>query len=177
MQISIHYEPTAKELANASSLFIEKKPFMRYSIGFINGFAYIILSIILLKALFVHALLPNEILAGIGACLWIFGRRPFNEWLLLQRMKRSLLLNTCITIDVSLNGITWSGKRIVTASLKWNEFSYALEAKNGFVIPTSGPQFLWLPFRGFSSSDNLNAFRQTLNQHKIIVSVYPKWEC
>lgn len=177
MQISVSYELTAKELARASALFIEKKPFMRYSIGFLNGFACVILAILLLKALFIHNMLPNEILAGIGACAWLFGRRPFSEWLLLQRMKRSLLLNTHVTVDVSLNGISWSGKRIVTASLKWNDFSYALEAQNGFVLPTGRSQFLWIPFRGFSSSTDLERFRETLNEHKIVLQTYPQWIC
>lgn len=177
MNISVSYEPSAKELANASALFVEKKPFMRYSIGFLNGFAWVILAIIVVKALFVHSFLPNELLACFGACLWLFGRRPFNNWLLLQRMKRSLLINTQVNINISLNGVSWSGKRIVTASLRWNDFSYAFEAKNGFVIPAGGSQFLWVPFRGFAASTDINAFRETLQEHNIALHAYPKWEC
>jgi hypothetical protein len=167
MQIKISYEPTAQELATASSLFIEKKPFMIISIGFLNAFAYFILIIIVLKGILVKHILPNELLAGVGACVWLFGRRPFNEWLLLQRMKRSLLLNSTITVDVSLNGIAWSGKRVVTASLKWNEFSYMIETKNGFILPIGGSQFLWLPFRGFSSPSDIDSFKQSIQEHKI----------
>ena len=177
MKINIRYQPTAQELAKASSLYIEKKPFMYYAILVINGFAYLILLIMILKAVLISALMPNEWLAGVSACLWIFGRKPFNEWLLFQRMKRSQLLDTTLSIDISLNGIAWTGPRVVPGSLKWNEIRYILEAKNGFVLPIGGSQFLWLPFRGFSESAEIEALKQALTEHHIKLRLYPNWEC
>lgn len=177
MQISITYEPNAKELAKASALFIEKKTLMLYTIGFINVFAWLILLLLILKLFVVKSLVPNESLAGISACLWLFGRRPFTDWLLQTRMKNTFLLNSPLTIDVSLNGLAWHGKQIRSESMKWTDIKFAFESKNGFVLPNAFSRFLWLPFRGFKSQDEINALRQMLLDNNIVLKKYPQWEC
>jgi hypothetical protein len=177
MQINITYEPTAKELVKASSLFIEKKPFMFYSIGFINIFAWFILAILILKLLVEKTLTPNEGLASVTACVWLFARRPVSEAILNAKMKGSFILNNPLTIDISLNGLAWHGKRIRSESIKWTDITFAFEAKNGFIIPNAFSRFLWLPFRGFQSADEINAFRQMLVDRNIDIKIFPKWEC
>lgn len=177
MNIKLTYEPNAKELARASALFIEKKPFMLYTIGFINIFSWLILLILVLKLFVIKSILPNEALAGIGACLWIFARRSFSQWLLYTRMKNSFLLNASLTIEISLNGLAWSGQRIRSESLKWQDVKFALETKNGFILPSANTQFLWLPFRGFSSTAEVDAFREMLIDKKIVLRKYLNWEC
>lgn len=177
MQISITYEPTAKELVKASSLFIEKKPFMFYSIGFINIFAWFILAILILKLVVAKTLTPNEGLASVTACVWLFARRRVSEAILNSKMKGSFILNNPLTIDISLNGLAWYGKRIRSESMKWSDITFAFEAKNGFIIPNAFSRFLWLPFRGFQSPDEINAFRQMLVDRNIAIKTFPKWEC
>lgn len=177
MKISITYEPTAKELVKASSLFIEKKPFMFYTIGFINIFAWLIFAILIVKLIVVKTLTPTEGLASVSACAWLFGRRVVSEAILNSRMKSSFILNTPLTIDISLNGLAWHGKRIRSESMKWSDITFAFEAKNGFVIPNAFSKFLWLPFRGFQSSEDINAFRQMLVDRNIAIKTFPKWEC
>lgn len=177
MLIKVTYEPTAKELANASSLFIEKKPFMLFAIGFLNVFAGIILLIIVFKLVVVKMLLPSEWLALLGASLWLFVRRPFNEWLLRLRMKNSFLLGYPLTVEITLNGIAWSGKRVRTESMGWEVVKYVMEAKNGFLLPNAVTKFLWLPFRGFESDDQIDAFRTFVTERKIPHRVYSRWEC
>ncbi len=148
MDIHIQYQPSARELAKASSLFIEKKPLFLYGVGFLNLFIILLLVIMLLK-LIVMGLNWNEGIASLGAAVWLFGRRPFNEWLLLKRMQSSKVVEKPISIDISLNGIVWSGKGLSPGNISWSQIKYVMAAKNGFVIPNAFTRFLWLPFRGF----------------------------
>src|SRR5690349_615491 len=108
MNLKITYQPTARELAKASSLFIEKKPFLLFIIGILNIFMGLFLLLFVLAQILTGFHLSYA-LATLACGLWLFGRRPFNEWLLHLRMKRSLVLEKPITIDVSANGIVWEG--------------------------------------------------------------------
>jgi hypothetical protein len=175
MNIIIEYEPTAVELAKASSLFVEKKPFLLYTVGFINIVAGLILVILILKLLSM-GLLPNEWLAAIGAILWLFARKPFNEWLLLKRMKQSLVVGKPLKVELSRNGVVWSGKGLIPGHMPWEQIKYILEAQNGFLLPNNLTQFLWLPIRGFSA-ENLSQFKELLIEKNVVLRSYPKWKC
>lgn len=176
MDIHVHYEPTAKELAKASSLFVEKKPFFLYGVGFLNFFVILLLSIMFLK-LVALGLTVNEWIATFVGSLWLFGRRPFNEWLLLKRMQSSKVIEKPITVDISLNGIVWSGKALRPGNISWDQIKYVMEAKNGFIIPNAFTRFLWLPFRGFASRDKVALLRQAFLDKQIVLREYKKWEC
>ena len=177
MNIKIEYQPNAKELTKASSLFAEKKPFLLYTVGFINIFAAIFLVIFFVTLVMFKGLLPNQWLAAAICFLWLFGRRPFNEWLLYQRMKRSLVLSKPITIEISLNGIVWSGKGLRQGHMTWDQVKYVLEAKNGFVFPNTFTTFLWLPFRAFNSPQDIQDLRKVIIERQIVHRVFNKWMC
>lgn len=176
MNIKIEYVPTAKELVRASSLFAEKKPFLLYAVGFLNIFSGLFLFIFVLKLIMV-GLLPNEWLAAIGCALWLFGRRPFNEWLLYQKMKRSIVLSKPITIEISRNGVVWSGKGLRQGNMSWDQIKYVMEAKNGFVFPNTFTRFLWLPFRGFKSPEEIEELKKLFIEKKLVHRTFLKWEC
>lgn len=176
MEIHTSYQPTIKELVKAGSLFIEKKPFFLLTIQIMNVFAIVILALIILK-LFKFGLTPEEWMAMITGLAWLFGRRPFNEWLLFQRMKSNKVLEYPIKVVISLNGLMWEGKGLATGHMPWEQIRYIMEAKNGFLIPNVSTRYLWLPFRSFKSSDDLSEFRSLLNEKKIIRRAFPKWEC
>lgn len=176
MEIHVRYQPTAKELMKASSLFVEKKPFFLIIIRAMNVFASIIVLLMILKVI-KWGLTPEEIMASITALLWLFGRRPLNEWLLTQRLKNSKILDVPIDITFSLNGITWAGKGLTPGNMSWNEIRSVYEAKNGIIIPNAATRFLWLPFRGFKSPQEITALQQVFDEKKIIRRKYPKWEC
>lgn len=177
MNIKIEYVPTAKELAKASSLFAEKKPFFLFAVGFINIFTGIFLAIFIIKLIVFKGLLINELIAMLVCILWLFCRRPFNEWLLYQRMKNSIVLAKPITVEVSRNGVVWSGKGLRQGNMTWDQINFVLEAKNGFVIPNSFTKFLWLPFRGFESPQNIEELRKLIIERKIVHRVFPRWQC
>lgn len=177
MEIKATYQPTAQELMKASSLFIEKKPFFLILIGLMNIFAMLIFALMCVKLATIHTLHPEEWLAGLTSLLWVFGRRPANEWLILQRLKNNKILQLPITVTLSLNGIMWEGKGLAPGHMSWNNIRYVFEAKNGFVIPNAGARYLWLPYRSFSSDSDINAIKQMITERKIIVRYYPKWEC
>ncbi len=176
MNIKIEYEPTAHELTKASSLYAEKKPLLMFAIGFINIGMGLLFAIFLLK-LVILGLTPQDWLALSICALWLFGRRPFNEWLLYQRMKRSLVLSRPIIIEISRNGIVWSGKGLRQGHMTWEQVKYILEASNGFVLPNTFTRFLWLPFRGFSSPEELQAMRDIIVEKHIVHRVFPRWTC
>lgn len=176
MNIKIEYQPTAKELAKASSLYVEKKPFLLFTIGIINIFMGILFALFVLKLVFIK-LTPQDWAATFVCALWLFFRRPFNEWLLYQRMKKSLVISKPIIIEISMNGIVWSGKGLRQGHMTWDDIKYVLEAENGFVFPNTFTRFLWLPFRGFASPEDLQALRDTIVEKQIVHRVYAKWKC
>lgn len=176
MNIQIQYDPTAQELARASSLFVEKKPVLLFMVRLINIFSGILLFILLIKLVRV-GLLPNEWLAVTAACAWLFGRRPFNEWLLAKRMKGSLVIGKTLTVMLSRNGIVWSGQGLRSGDLPWANIKYVMETQNGFILPNLLTQFLWLPFRGFKTPADIEEFRAYLKEMKIDIRLYAKWRC
>ncbi|MCS5712617.1 YcxB family protein [Candidatus Berkiella aquae] len=176
MEIQVSYQPTAKELMKASSLYVEKKPFFLLIINAMNVFAGIIVILMGIK-LYYYGLIPEEWMAGAMGIAWIFGRRPLNEKLLMHRLKDSQILDVPINIVFSLNGIAWSGKGLVTGNMAWGDIRYILEAKNGFLIPNATTRFIWLPFRGFKSAEDILALREAFVQRNIIPRKYLKWEC
>lgn len=177
MEIKVTYQPTIQELTKASSLFIEKKPFFLILINIMNLFAIVIIILICLKLLTPHTISPEEWMAGITTLLWLFGRRPANEWLIAQRLKNNRILQLPIHITLSLNGIMWEGKGLTPGNMSWNNIRYVFEAKNGIIIPNAGARYLWLPYRGFSSENDINQIKQLITDRNIIVRSYRKWEC
>ena len=176
MNINITYQPTAKELAKASSLFVEKKPLLLFFVRFLNIITALFLIIFILK-LFTMGLLVNESASAIVCLIWLFGRRPFNEWLLYHRMKRSNIVEKPIHVELSRNGIIWSGKGLKPGNMGWDEIKYILEAQNGFILPNALTRFLWLPFRGFQSSDQIQELRNFIQERKITKRLYTSWSC
>ncbi len=176
MNIKIEYQPNAKELAKASSLYVEKKPLLMFAVGFINIGMAILFTLFVLK-LVVLTLTPQDWLALLVCALWLFGRRPFNEWLLYRRMMKSLIISKPIIIEISRNGIVWSGKGLRQGNMTWDQIKYILEAQNGFVLPNTFTRFLWLPFRAFNSPEDLQSLRDLIVEKQLILRVFPKWEC
>lgn len=176
MNINVQYEPTAQELAKACSLFVEKKTFLSFMVGLINIVAFLLLCIMFLKLYFV-GLLPTEWLGLLGGLAWLFGRRPFNEWLLSKRMQKSPVIGKTINVEISRNGIVWSGQGLRAGNLPWQLLKYVLLAQNGFVLPNNLTQFLWLPFRGFTSPMEIEALKNLLQEKNIPLKKYPRWRC
>jgi hypothetical protein len=176
MDITLQYQPNAKELAKASSLFLEKKPFLLYSVGLINILISVILILTVLKFVFIEFHL-KELVVPFICLIWLFGRRPFNEWLLYLRMKRSIILEKPITITITHNGIVWSGKGLRPGNMGWDHVKYILEAKNGFVMPNSFTKFLWIPLRAFGSPEDIQAFKNIIIEKKIVHRIFYRWQC
>lgn len=176
MDIKIQYQATAKELTRASILFAEKKPFLLYSIGILNLLMGFFLVIFVLKFILSH-LTYNELIAALICAAWIFGRRPINEWYLYYKMKHSKVLEKPILIEVSLNGIVWSGKGLRFGHMNWNEIKYVLETENGFIIPNAFTRFLWLPYRGFKSPSDIQTLKDFILDKRIVYRAFPNWKC
>lgn len=176
MNIEVTYTPTAKTLANASSLFIEKKPFLLGIVTIVNLLAGLLIVAMIAK-LFVLGLTPQEWSAAIVALIWIFGRRPFNEWLLYRKMKKSSVINKPITITLSGNGIIWSGEQLKKGEFNWNNMSYVMETQNGWICPYSATKFLWLPFDAFKNNDEIEELRTFFKERQIACRLFKKWTC
>jgi hypothetical protein len=177
MNIRIQYQPTAKELAKASILFLEKKPFILVLVTLTNIIVgFVVISLVFLLIL-QHALALNQWIALSVGLTWLLGRKRMHEWMLFQRMKRSNVLDKEITIEISRNGISWSGKGLVQGNMKWEYVKYILEAKNGFIMPNTFTRFLWLPFRGFASPEYIEEFRALIIEKKVVYKKFPKWQC
>lgn len=176
MDIQVSYQPTPEELAKASSLFIEKKPFLLFTVGLVNFIAGILFLVLIVKMIKL-GLNAKEWVALLGGGVWLFGRRPFNEWLLYRRMKNSPIQNQPITVELTGNGIIWSGKSLLKGNMSWKDMKYVFIAKNGFIFPHSGTRFLWLPFRAFLTTNDVDTLKKFIVERGIVVREFPKWEC
>lgn len=176
MLIKVEYQPEAKELTRASLIFAEKKPFLLYTVGFLNLFTGLFLIVFVAK-LFVAGLTLQELVAGLVCLSWLFGRRPLTEWLLHSKMKSSKVLEKPITVEMSLNGIVWSGKSLRLGHMSWSDLKYVLETQNGFIFPNAFTRFLWLPYRGFQSPHDIQALKDLILERKIVYRAFPNWKC
>lgn len=172
MNIHLSYEPTAVELTQASIIYLEKKPLVRIVFRIVNIFSIIVLALLVLKIMLTKTVTSDEGLAAMGAFSWLFGRSPLIRTLFLTRLKRSPLTRTMLRIDISLNGIAWSGTHVKNDGLQWNALRYILETPEGFILPYTPSQFLWLPFRGFTSTESIQEFR-TFAQSRHIALEHP----
>ena len=177
MNIRIEYQPNAKELARASALFIEKKPVIMFGVAIMNIVTGIVVALLLGVFFMQHHLDLNQSMAVVLGSLWLFGRKPFHEWLLRRKMQGAKILQMPITINVSLNGITWSGKGLKNGNMSWDQVHSILQAKNGFVMPNTFTRFLWLPFRGFQSPEQIEDFKALIKEKKIVYRIFSNWEC
>lgn len=173
MDIHATYEPSVNELASASSLFIEKKPFLRFSVIVLNMLAALLI-IMLVTKFFVAGITPQEWSALFVGLIWIFGRRPFNEWLLTKKMKNANIAGKAITIDFSRNGITWAGEALKNGSIAWAHVHYVMIAKNGFLFPQSATKFLWVPFRAFRDQHSIEELTAFVKEQHIKIRWF-KW--
>lgn len=177
MDIKVSYQPTAKELMKASSIYVEKKPFFLLLITLMNAFAVFIFVVICFKLFKVGALLPEEWMGACMALIWLFARRPLNEWLLLKRLEDSKILEVPIEVTLTLNGIMWAGKGLAPGHMPWKDIPYVFEVKNGLVVPNASTRYLWLPYRGFKTTQDVTELLALFDEKKIIRRKYPKWEC
>ena len=174
MKIHIEYEPTPQELGNASALFVEKKPFLLLLVILSNILVgFVVISIAALFFLKLSLTLAQWISLGVGL-LWLFGRPYFHKWLLHRRMKNSLVIGKPISIEMTLNGIVWSGKGLRPGAMQWEHIKYIIEVKNGYILPNSFTRFLWIPFRGFESPAFIDTFRKFIIEKRIVLKVYSK---
>ncbi|MCS5707406.1 hypothetical protein CC99x_000665 [Candidatus Berkiella cookevillensis] len=176
MNIKIQYIIDGLSLARASFIFSEKKPFILYSIGFFNIIAALFSVIMITKGLLLN-LTQQELILLIVMLLWLFARKPLVRWIFKRKMKKINTIGKTMVIEISRNGIMWSGEGIKTGHLAWQYISYILEIKNGFIIPYSVNRFLWLPNTGFKSKLQIEKIKTLIIEKHVPLRVYPKLEC
>lgn len=176
MNIKVQYTVDGAELARASFIFSEKKPFILYGIGFLNIIAFILLLLMMLKGLLLHLTLQEFSLMILMAA-WLFLRKPFAKMLFKRKMKKSPIVGKLMIVEISRNGIIWSGEGIKTNHLAWQHVSYILELKNGFIIPFNLNRFLWLPLTGFKSKLQIEKIKSLIIDKRVPLRVYSKLIC
>jgi len=176
MNITVRYEMEAHTLANASLIFTEKKPLLMFAIGGFNIIA-ILFSGIMLTKLVLLGLSLNEWSILIFFCMWLFLRKPFSKWLYLRRMKKSPIIGKVMNIEISRNGIIWSGEGLKTDHLAWQHIRYIMELKNGFLIPYSIVRFIWVPYAGFKSKLQIDKIKTLIVDKRVPLRTYPKLQC
>lgn len=176
MNMKIEYQANAQELSRASSLYMENQPFLRVTILFMNFAVSIMLILVLCKIAFIGFNI-NDVVALIGGSLWLFARRPINDWILLRRMRKSPIIDKAMTIEISLNGIVWEGKGLIPGKISWDQVKAVLETQNGFILYNTFTRFLWVPFRGFQSSEQIEALQALIREKKITHRLFANYLC
>lgn len=176
MILNCEYKMDALPLANASFVFTEKKPLLMFAMGAFNIFAVFLFGIMFIK-LVMMGLNPNEwiILLLFGA--WLFLRKPIAKKVYLRRVKKSNLVDKTIHIEISRNGIVWSGEGLKTNHIAWKHIQYALELKNGYIIPFSMVRFIWIPNAGFKSKLQIDKFKNLIIDKQVPIRSYTKISC
>tara|TARA_R110002110_G_scaffold65206_4_gene179939 strand:+ start:19634 stop:20143 length:510 start_codon:yes stop_codon:yes gene_type:complete len=167
----------AQSLANASLIFTEKKPLLLFAIGTFNIIAILFSGIMLTKLAMLRELNLSEVGILVFFCAWLFLRKPFSRWLYLRRIKRSTIIGKTMNIEVSRNGIIWSGEGLKTNHLAWKHIRYILEIKNGFIIPFSMVRFIWVPHTGFKSKLQIDKIKTLIVDKRVPLRTYPKLQC
>lgn len=176
MNIKIQYLIDAKTMAKASFIYSEKKPVVMYGVGFINILAGLLFSIMLVKLPMLGLILQEWIIMLLMAA-WLFGRKPLIRAMFRRKMKKLNTVDKDMVIEISRNGIIWSGEGIKTGHLSWQHVAYILELKNGFIIPYSLNRFLWVPFTGFKSKLQIQKIKTLIEDKHVPLRMYPKLEC
>lgn len=177
MHIVNEYTPDPQELSKASLIYLEKKPLLQIIIFIVNLFAILFFLLICVKIAITLSIAWQEIIALLFTGFWIFGRKPFNLWLFKRRMNESVSLKSPIKIEITLNGIAWSGQRLKKGSIPYDDLKWVLRVKNGFIIPSHISRFLWLPDHGFKDHTNEKQFFEFLVEKNIPLRIYDEWEC
>jgi len=174
--IKISYVSDAESIGRASALFTDNKPLFKITVLLLNILA-VFLSFILVLKIIVDGVAFADIPIIIGCVAWLSLRKRLNCWIFTKKVANSPIINKRIDITISLNGVVWSGEKLLSGKLSWQDISYSIEAQNGFILPYSFSKFLWLPFSGFERESNLNKFREILQSKKIKLKPYYKWRC
>jgi len=169
MHIQVEYLTAAPELAHASIAFLEKKPFVRALILLSNAIVCFVALALLLLFSVMHTLNLSQWVALLTAGLWLFGRKPLHTWVLSRRMHQATTIGKVLIVSLSQNGITWSGRGLVPGNMAWKDLKYLVRTREGFILPQSFTRFLWLPFHGFSSPEDIAAFNDFIQTQPIVL--------
>ena len=163
--INLSFTPKPRALIKASFLLIEQQFFLKYTVLLLNLMTGLLISIYLLK-LFIQGLIFKEILLFTFSCLWIFLRKPLNLKILKYNTLNHPSLRCKLNIQLSKNGIIWSGKKIKKGQLDWRQVTKIYQTKVEYILPLAGNRVLWIPKYAFNDSE-LAEF-QMLLKHAMI---------
>jgi hypothetical protein len=172
----ITYTPKATELGKACFYFMERKPLLRLCILLFNGMATFLILVMLLK-LFLGMLAWSDLLILFMSLTWLCWRKRMLQWLMIRRMQNHTAKDKALTITVCANGITWSGQGIRQSQINWRHLTYVLEINNGFILPATVSRFLWLPFHGFASAQDIEHCRALMLQKSLPIKYAKKLSC
>jgi hypothetical protein len=176
MNLSLSYLTEPKEFAQASFIFIETKPILKFLVRIVNVAVVLILALLLIKGLKV-GLIPQEWFMVTMTLLWLFFRRKFNRWIFFKKFNKQAFAQQTLHIHFSRNGITWSGEKFTKGDAHWSQIKYVLQLKNGFIFAISATQFLWLPERVFNPIDQKQELINLIKEMNVKIKTYPQWSC
>lgn len=176
MTLSFSYLTEPKEFAHASFIFIETKPVLKFLVLLVNIAVIFILLLLGVKGYKV-GLEPQEWFMTVMILLWLFARRRFNRWIFIKKFNKQLFSQQTLNLDFSRNGLIWFGEKFTKGEAHWGQIKYVLQVKNGFILPISPTQFLWLPERVFESAVQKQSLIDLLTEMNIKIKSYTQWVC
>lgn len=176
MNLSFSYLTEPKEFAEASLIFVETKPVLKFLLLLMNIAIFCLLILITFKGYKV-GLEPQEWSMILMIVLWLFGRKKFNRWVFFKKFNKQTFDKQTLNLNFSRNGLIWSGEKFAKGEVNWSQIKYVIELKNGFILPVSGTQFLWLPERVFEPVEQKQSLIDLIREMNVPIKSYLQRAC
>jgi hypothetical protein len=176
MTLSFSYLTEPKEFAQASFVFIETKPVLKFLVLIVNIAVIFILSLLMIKG-YKAGLVPQEWFMVTMIILWLFARRRFNRWIFIKKFDKQAFSQQTLNISLSRNGLVWSGEKFTKGEANWSQIKYVVQVKNGFIFAISPTQFLWLPERVFETNEQKQTMLDLLTELKVKIKPCTQSAC
>lgn len=139
-------------------VFMERKPLLRLSVTFFNVLTSLFALIMIAKAWLLKTVTWQEAGMVLFCLLWLFGRKPFTQMMLIRKMRNQTRHNNPLELSISKNGIVWTGKGIRQGSVSWQHIKKIYVLRNGYIVPCHLAKFLWIPLKEFHSKEDRKLF-------------------
>ncbi len=194
--MQVNYTLDFTELARANCLFIEKKPFIRTISNIISFLSWGLISLTVLKLSLdslveTMQLSKEDTIILLFALIWLAYHRSIEEQFILYRLrnldyKKNQNLNIQFNIE---DKITWLEKKQynyydseaeeefeLKHEISFSSIQNCFRTRNGFVLALNN-NFIWLPFKGFETINQINLFQQCMQDQHIPIRACSDWVC
>lgn len=168
--IIVTYTTEIAETVNATLDFINNRPLVKFTVIAAKICCSIMIIAYLLKAIY-NILTIHDMLVLLFAITWLFAYRRLNTILLQKILTKRNSLTSTKQYQLTSTKISEICKQQTINHHPWKSIKFIYQNNDGYLIPITGSanagKFIWLPNRGFSSTQAKTNFLTLLQHHNI----------